>query len=190
MKAGICCVVALMGLMGMASAAPAAGNNSSFASLTTTTNADAASFLFDGFYLGMSKAEASRIHPEAKWMMIEPLMLIDGRRRHGPPIVSKGFNSLHLGKVANVVVTLDKKAGYVHSINFVFSSTSSAECVGEADEVSTLLKQTYGIETEIVDSSPDRHSMWRARDNSVVVWHPYCDYAPAQFSVTYLKDGG
>lgn len=190
MKAAICCVAALMGAMGMASAVASAEDNSSQFPLTSTTSAGAASFLFDGFYLGMSKAEASRIHPEVQWMMIEPLMLIDGRRRHGPPIVSKEFTSLHLGKVAKVVVTLNKKIEYVHSINFVFSSTSSAKCVEEADEVSTLLKQTYGIETEIIDRPPNRHSMWRAKDKVVVVWRPYCDYAPAQFSVTYSKDGG
>jgi len=151
-------------------------------------SADAAPFVFDGFYLGMFKTEAEKIHPEAKWMMIEPLMLIDGRRRHGPTIVTKEFTSRHLGKEAKVVVTLDKKAQYVHTINFVFSSTSSAQCIGDAAEISALLKQAYGAETEIIDSPFDRHSMWLTQDNSVVVWQPYCDYAPAQFRVTYTQE--
>jgi hypothetical protein len=144
--------------------------------------AAASSFSFEGFRLGMSRAEATRLQPGASWTETSPWM---GRKGHGPRVVAKTFTGSHLGKTALVSVVLDDKAEAVHSITFVFSSPSNATCAEDALEARGLLKRTYGVETEAVDDPPRLEAKWRTKDGLTVFWQSSCRYGYTWYSVTY-----
>jgi hypothetical protein len=132
-------------------------------------------FSFQGFYLGMSRTQATAVMPERRWQDEEfPLFGV---------VTLKEFPAVHLGRPATVQVQLDDQAKLVNSIAFIYRAFSPQECPARASEAVEQLRRAHGRESHTVE--PGVWLEWAAATGLRTVWVQSCTAANSRYVVSY-----
>lgn len=142
-------------------------------------------FSFEGFYLGMPKAEASRLHPEAHWLRDFP----EGPQGYNKlSAYYKQFRSSYFGEPVNVRISLDEGGRAVDTVLIMFSASPNKQCGSGADAARKHLTKTYGAGVESLDHVGNTRVVWHAAEGYTVVWYSSCRQAD-WYTVTYTRRG-
>ena len=139
-------------------------------------------FLFEGFYLGMPRADAALVRPEIAWQAITPETASEA--------VRKEFNSSYLGREARVSIGLDRDGQFVGLIGFAFLSQSGSQCILDAVGARLRLERLYGAAMETGSEPLGRRAKWLLGDGVTVRWVEACAVGAGGYFVTYAKPAG
>lgn len=134
-------------------------------------------FSFEGFHLGMTKAEASSLHPEAAWRRV--------KQDASAEITTKEFTTQYLGREANVSIGLDSKEQFVSVMGFTFHAQSPSQCILDAVSARFQLEKRYGS-TQVVGESVVRRANWTTGDGITIRWVDACGVGKEYF-ITYTN---
>jgi hypothetical protein len=143
-----------------------------------------ADFSFQGFRVGMSREEASRVRPELPWSeekVLEQFNLLE---------TAKLFQATYLGKSAGVRIQLDTGNKFVSAIEFTFNSATSAQCAVDAGNTLDQLRTKYGNTASVVQLSPGKWVFWEAKEKLKVTFIDDCSSAHHHHYVIYAGRGG
>lgn len=146
------------------------------------SSAFAETFSFEGFHLGMPRADATKVHPEISWQPVT---------QETPSGVSrKEFASHYLGSEASVSIGLDQAGQFVSLVGFTFNSPSDSQCILDAVDMRMRLERLYGPAAETVSESFGKRARWNADDGVTIRWAEACFVGTKEYFVTYAKHAG
>ena len=136
---------------------------------------------YSGFSLGMSKSEASAIHPEVQWKPAMP----------APPekFLRKEFEGELFDRTATVTVDLDPSESEVRMIGFTFGAQTTQQCISDAVRALAALESQFGEPTEVSHEPPGKRVKW-ASTSPVVRWGELCAAGALRYYITYAQNGG
>ena len=136
-------------------------------------------FLFDGFYLGMPRADATKVRPEISWQPVT--------QEAPSEAIRKEFPSNYLGRDARVSIGLDRDGQFVRLIGFTFLPQSDSQCLLDAVGVRVQLERLYGAAIETSSELLGKRAKWVSGDGVTIRWMEACAVGARQYFVTYAK---
>ena len=139
-------------------------------------------FKLEGFYLGMSREDATAVRPQTPWKRV----------MRGTPseVVRKEFMGTHMERETEVTVDLSPSEELVRVIGFAFKTTTDQQCITDAMTALAKLEALYGEESEVLLEQPGKRAKWVRKDGSVVRWLELCASGAQRYIVTYASGGG
>ena len=138
-------------------------------------------FSFEGFFLGMSRTEATEVRPEIAWQEV--------MKETPQAVFRKVFKARHLGQMAEAAVDLNSARSSVQRIGFTFSTSTDQQCTQEAIKALVQLEKLYGPETEISHEQPGKRALWITKSGISVRWFELCAVGARKYLVTYVQNG-
>lgn len=130
--------------------------------------------VIDGFRLGMSKSEASKLKPEAAW------------RPFSGSSEQKEFQSSYGGLPARIKITLDGRGLTVVSIGIIVSTKEQASCADGAKQGLAGLEKSLGKATSTA-SKPMPRAVWVDSAGTTTMWFNSCANQPPEYIITHSK---
>jgi hypothetical protein len=136
-------------------------------------------FSFEGFQLGMPRADATQVRPEAPWRPPAGDAPSEATR--------KEFTASYLGRTADVSIGLDQGGRFVRTIAFTFRTPSDSQCILEAVAARLQLEGRYGVAAEKGSEPFGRWVRWTTGDGATLRWLEACAVGTREYFVTYTK---
>lgn len=145
--------------------------------LSTAVSAWAADqqLVIDGFRLGMSKSEASKIKPEIAW------------RTFMSSSAQKEFPSVYGGLPARIKITLDGQGLAVASIGIIVAAKEEAACSQAAKQGLQRLEASLGKPMHVITDQPLPRALWMSATRVTTTWFNSCANQPPEYIVTHTQ---
>ena len=137
----------------------------------------AETFSFDGFSLGMSQIDASKIRPDIPWKT---------KSEYVP--TEKVFTATYFGKPTEVSIELDPSDKFIRRIAFSFVVTTDDQCVFDAVGALAQLEKLYGSEPKDIGTTSGRRYIWSIKPELTVRWNEMCAIGALRYFVLYTKE--